>query len=155
MVEVYHRGEVLCVVLLFHCEALLVKRDCWSWFPPLIQSVANPRKDVRSPVEIGDGYQSSLPNRIQKHRVIFSAQMPSMTGMLGVGVAGCESTQNKWPFMWLGGHLQSKGGCKVYGYPCSFLQCTWKAFILSVHYSGGRAQGHIVFDTYVLHSDSL
>ncbi len=38
MAGVYHKGKVLPAILLFHCKALLVKRDCWSYSPPLIQS---------------------------------------------------------------------------------------------------------------------
>lgn len=50
----------------FTGRALLEKSDCYSWFPPLIQSASNPGRDLRSPEEIGDSYQSSLPNKTQR-----------------------------------------------------------------------------------------
>ncbi len=80
--------------------------------------MANPRKDLRSPVEIGDSYQSSQPNRIQRHWVILSAWMSSTRGMSERGFIRAQ--KNRWPVMYLGGHLQWEDECKVYGYPCSF-----------------------------------
>lgn len=50
----------------FTGRALLEKSDCCSWFPPLIQSASNPGRDLRSPEEIGDSYQSSRPNKTQR-----------------------------------------------------------------------------------------
>lgn len=118
MAKVYHMGEVLPVILLFHCKALLVKRDCWSYCPPLIQSW---------PI------QEKIWEALWKLEIVISRLSP--TGYRGTEwycLLGChprggyqretvyESTWNRWPFMYLGGHLQWEDECKVYGYPCSF-----------------------------------
>lgn len=77
----------------FTGRALLEKSDCCSWFPPLIQSASNLGRDLRSPEEIGDSYQSSQPNKTQRRWEIFS-------GML------YESRQNKGLFVSFGGQLE-------------------------------------------------
>lgn len=140
--KVYHRGVVLPAILLFHCKALFVKRDCWSYSPPLIQSW---------PI------QEKIWESLWKLEIVISHLSP--TGYRGTEwycLLGCLpwGGNQREGFMRahkIGGHLQWEDECKVYGCPCYFSG----AFILSVQYSGGLPQGHIVLDIYELYSESL
>lgn len=138
--KVYHTGEVLPVTLLFHCEALLVKRDCWSYSPPLIQS-----RPIRE----------KIWEALWKLEILISHLSP--TGHRGTAwycLLGChprgecqrevyESTLNRWPFMYVGGHLRWEDECKVYGYPCFFSSALGKhLFYQCTLYCGSFTRSH-------------
>lgn len=92
----------------FTGRALLETSECCSWFPPLIQSSSNRGRDLRSPEEIGDSYQSSRPNKTQRRWEIFSEMFYG-------------SRQNEGLFVCLGDQLELWNGCQVYSYAPALL----------------------------------